>query len=283
MCTHTLVIEWLTHLAQETKLSGSTIEHYKVGLSTRFIESDLLRGVVRDSPCNHPAVEKLMIGIKKIHAARDYNSRKGKEADPLTLSHLQRIYTLSPPLTPPDIMIFCACILMVSGVMRIGEAFGERAWTLSQLTFNQVNGQDHMSVFLPISKTDQLRQGRTVSIALPLANHMARQWYRIRTALPSAASTPLPPDAPLFQILDRPLTRERMLERCREWLILIGEGDLRLQGRSFRKGGASSLAAAGVPMAAIKETGRWVGHSVGRYINQAATDQRNSDIIKHMK
>jgi hypothetical protein len=118
----------------------------------------------------------------------------------------------------------------------------------------------HLALFIPASKTDPFSSGATIVIAAPLA------MSAVVAMLRQADADPLP-SAPLFAEADgRSLRRRTVIDRTRILLTAIGQDASEYAGHSFRKGGASSLAAAGVPDHLIQTMGRWASDCYKLYI-----------------
>lgn len=81
------------------------------------------------------------------------------------------------------------------------------------------------------------------------------------------ASSPQPND-PLFLLsADIPLTRSILIERLRYLLQRLGLNANHYAGHSFRKGAATSAAAAHIPEHLLKTLGRWSSDCYQRYIH----------------
>ena len=94
-------------------------------------------------------------------------------------------------------------------------------------------------------------------ISAPEAVQALGRWMTARTGAPHCR---------LFQLSDgKPLTTNALVGHLRRKRTAIGRGDMNVTGKCFRKGGASTLAALGVPAADIVNAGGWAsGSSVWR-------------------
>jgi site-specific recombinase XerD len=120
-----------------------------------------------------------------------------------------------------------------------------------------------MLVTLDQSKTDPFRKGCTVrvyangGVACPFTafhEYMARVKSRRN-------------HQPVFVHQDgRKVERQWVTNQLRKHLGALGYDPYQYAGHSFRKGGATSLAEAGVPDSLIKEAGRWKSVTYQRYI-----------------
>ena len=99
-----------------------------------------------------------------------------------------------------------------------------------------------------------------VIISHPMALRALEQYLRTHPC-------PLQPGSPFFALRDRsPLCRRTMIAATRTVLHAIGEDESKYAGHSFRRGGASSLAACNTPRHLIKTLGRWKSESYQLYI-----------------
>ncbi|MEO2151204.1 MAG: hypothetical protein ABGW50_00895 [Thermococcus sp.] len=135
---------------------------------------------------------------------------------------------------------------------------------LSHLSF--AAGFSAATLFLPFSKTDQFGCGVHVSLfplPSPLCPVSALRHYL-------AARSPSP--GPLFLFADGSfLTRADIVVLLRRAF----PAEPSLNTHSFRIGGASALAAAGVPAYVIQTLGRWSSDSFLRYLRTSAPSLRS--------
>jgi hypothetical protein len=120
---------------------------------------------------------------------------------------------------------------------------------------------------LDASKSDPLREGVDVTIASPTALKALRRFAGHCTSPAITATTPL------FHFADgKAVHRQWLMKRVDRLLGLIGHDPSRYSSHSFRKGGASSLQAAGVGDAAIRLLGRWKSDAFNLYVRHPSLD-----------
>src|SRR6185312_4160042 len=124
--------------------------------------------------------------------------------------------------------------------------------------------RDHFVLSLSITKCDQFGEGATVHVAWPFAVAAMRDYLRGR---PQAL-----PNDPLFVFQDGGLLSANALRRLSEKLLRrCGVDTSQYRGLSFRAGGATSMAAAGVNHGLIKQLGRWRSNQYLRYVDTPAS------------
>ena len=127
----------------------------------------------------------------------------------------------------------------------------------------QYGSVSHMSVTLRISKTDPFRKTVTVHVGNKVPVLAMLNYLKVHPLLSQST-------APLFvqsQTVHLPLTRDIMIDVTRRLLKMLGYDEKQFHGHSFRKGGATSLAKAGVPDSVIQLVGRWASECYKLYIS----------------
>ena len=120
----------------------------------------------------------------------------------------------------------------------------------------------HMPLTLRTSKTDPFRKTVTIHIGNAVPVQAMLSYLRLHPCLRD-------PSAPLFvQSLTNhnALTRDIMITITRLLLRKLGLNDNEYHGHSFRKGGATSLAKAGIADSVIQLVGRWLSDCYKLYV-----------------
>ena len=131
--------------------------------------------------------------------------------------------------------------------------------TLSNIQWHS----QHFTLLKP-SKTDQ--QGRGTTINFCKLTKLTCPYHSMATYI-ALASPEDPYTTPLFCFSNgRPLTRLRLLKRLHRQLKQAGYQPHWYNTHSFRIGGATSAAEAGVSQATIQQLGRWRSQAYRRYI-----------------
>ena len=165
---------------------------------------------------------------------------------PITTHVLTRMRPLLKLHTPDDRMWWAAMRLATCALLRTGEiapdtARSDRVPLCSDLHFQRLQLPRPISVInfrLRESKTDQFR--RLVNVTDQATVFAMSSYLQLRRQ-------PRMPASPLFVLANgATMTRATLLAKCRSLLATLGI-DLRgYAGISFRRGGATSLALAGV-------------------------------------
>jgi hypothetical protein len=245
-------------------LSHATIQVY---LSAASYHSRLL-----GFPVDYDAMPRLhyvLMGIRRSQGGR--LSRPPR--DPIASSHLLALRRhLSRFSIPRDaLMLWAAVTSAFFGLLRSSEfccpsasSFSPATLFVSHLSF--AADFSSASLFLPLSKTDPFGHGVHVSL-FPLSSPLCPV-----SALRHFLALRSPATGPLFTFADGSfLTRAHLVALLRH----VFPGQPRLNTHSFRIGGASALAAAGVPDYVIKMLGRWSSDSFLRYIRSSPRSLRS--------
>jgi hypothetical protein len=121
----------------------------------------------------------------------------------------------------------------------------------------------HIAVTFPASKTDPFRKGVTIFISAVDASTCA-----VKALRALFIRDPRPPDAPMFCNQDgSPLQHSTFVASLRMLLTAAGFDSSQYAGHSFRRGAASSAAAAGFTEFEIQQLGRWRSDAYKLYID----------------
>lgn len=262
--------EWLAALADSGRHAASTIRTYKAALSTLHEETSS-----SPNPVATERVKRLMAGIENDKAAREAARRRLKpKSDGVTMNMVRRMAETQQAGTEKEIMMIGAAALAAAGGFRPGEVFNStsarRALTTEQVQFFARAGDakpiadvhrqepgfvpDHCTVELYISKTNQRGAREEVHIAAPAAVRAIWAWRQKRYRDEENAARG---DEFFRRAGYKPLALSALLGYLRCKLRQLDFGELHLTGKCFRIGAASTLAAAGVETADLRDLGRW--------------------------
>ena len=279
--TQTSLILWLTHSATRTirPLAPSTLRTYLSSLTSVHQELGFYN-LMEDKPL----VNRCFKGIKRFKGDSSKLLRR-----PITTDILVKVKSILSDNFHCK-LYFAAATLATYGLLRMGEftvqanhlssgggmkvnAF--KVLTLQQIKLfradstvvnlhhtNQYDSVSYMSITLRISKTDPFRKTVTIHVGNQVPVQAMLRYLKVHPLLQSTS-------APLFvqsQLVHLPLTRDIMIEVTRKLLKLLGYDDTQFHGHSFRKGGATSLAKAGVSDSVIQLVGRWASECYKLYI-----------------
>lgn len=267
---------WMAYLA--TRVAPSTVRSYVTALNTAH---ELAGHPMPTRGQDHPLVDRIFRGIKRRHTAEHVKAVR-RPIDTALLARIRSVLPLqqSGPVARTARMLYAAMCTGTCGLLRVAEFAHDRSKShyrtlqLSDLTFICSDGETRFAhvplhanagikyarLFLPASKTDPFRLGVHVLISAPLAINALRSYLLVhpRRTLSTAA---------LFEYASGTALGRSDLIRCmRACITALGLPAAEYAGHSFRRGGASSLAAAGAPPHLIQALGRWTSDCYRLYI-----------------
>ena len=268
---------WFAALADRGQVQSRTIAVYKSALHTAA-EQEAELGCTQPNPLDDPRVRRVIRGITRERADPERQRLRTQQA-PLTFDvvcSLRAHYRLTDAR---EAMHYAAVTLAVATASRPSEVFGtsllpDRAICARQIRFYAdaagskrlephagaaaaaATAPHHYEFTLEVSKTDQQRRG--VVKLVSAATAVQALWTHC-CALGATS------DQPLFSMGGTQLSLNAVLQRARRALIASGRSELasHLGGKSFRRGGASTLSAAGISDADIARLGWARGSTVG--------------------
>ena len=257
---------FITHLAR--KLAHGTIKSYLFAVRSLHVDLGL------PSPLEKCLVlERLLAGVKEV---------KGKDARPsrlpVTTEVIARFAHLLDSNQTHETRLFLAiCTMGTYGLLRSGEFLTDSINATPKLLWSQIDqlSNSYIKVTFLASKSDPFRFGFTApffrndSPSCPVSCFLAYK-NQLNPSL-------LEPHLPVFVLEDgTPVSKSWVVSNLRKYADAIGLQGQRFAGHSFRKGGASSLAAAGVNDSVIKTLGRWKSWSYQLYISLPVTSFRDA-------
>ena len=231
--------------------------HVDVGL--RCVTSEML------------TLKRVMEGLARSRPARSKLIRL-----PITTQLLNRMRSVLDRDNEDHHVFFAICCLGTYGLLRSGEIFEDQNQGQPGLRVGDVTikSKDEFSIHLSKSKTDQRKGGVEVeyfansSPSCPVAAFVRGYWMRLGMGQPRSD--------PLFVWRSgRRVTKYAFIEMLRETIAALGLDPKKYSGHSFRRGGATSLAAVGVPASTIQHLGRWKSVTYQLYIDVTSLTKRN--------
>jgi len=195
---------------------------------------------------------------------REQGDRVSVKRLPITTILLDRLRPLIDMAVPDQRMILAAMSTATAGLLRVGEISVVSLEPTRMLRVRDITFADgHFALLLRVSKMDPYGKGVTVHVSQPqTVTDMLAYWKR-RDHVDQ-----LLPNDPLFAHYNgAPLMRRTLLACTRSLLNRAGVDLSMNRGLSFRRGGATSLAAAGVADRVIKQLGRWKSWIFSIYID----------------
>jgi hypothetical protein len=250
------LVNWMADLADGKKHSAATIKSYKAAVSNWYAENVHPDNML-PNPGTSGTVRKVLQGIERIQSEREQAQplRQKIQSEPLLYTTLQK---LKFPNTPYARMYKAAAYLGVAAGLRPGELLGnantpERALLREQVRFySNTAGTVRMEppgpggaipklmeVILRVTKTIQFSQTEKL-VQAPDAIAAVWTW--------SSETANRGPRTRLFQLNNKDergvsiYALTKYLERIH---VSSNLGHIKFTGKSFRQGGASTLAIQG--------------------------------------
>ena len=236
-----------------------------------YLSAIRYKGIVKGFIISFNGMNRLyyvLRGIKRHQGNRLHRPPRS----PITIQHLAYLHNFihTLPVSCQDKALYwSACTMAFFGLLRVSEYSCPKIQDFHlhyQLLLRDVSF-DHnaISLFIKASKSDPFRQGCHIYIG-STHNYLCpvtalKAFLRRRNLLPGS----------LFTLQDGTyLTRDRLAR-----LLKLCFRDININTHSFRIGGASALAAAGVPDAQIQIMGRWSSDCFVKYIRLSKSNIKN--------
>jgi hypothetical protein len=212
-----------------------------------------------------PLLERCLQGIRRLGTSSQAPLR-----EPITLTHLQRLFDHCCSGSLGDLSLRAAFSCALFGLMRVSEVTHFKSspdvpsLCRRDLSFQTLNDMDCAVLRLRRSKTDQFHHG--VDIVLPHLDSPLCPHCALHALVSASASSSA--DAPLFVQASSGVVHSLLTRRTFTAIlssVLGGESAL-LKAHSFRIGGACLLEAAGVHHYIIQRLGRWASDSYKVYL-----------------
>jgi hypothetical protein len=241
------------------------------------------------NPFDSEIVERALTGIQKDEAIRARDQVSKKEDSPaLTLDMLAAFkpHLLGKPSTSFTRMRWAAIRLGVTGLLRPNEFIGayrqeQRAMRPNQITFrdkdNRTAAAAPTRVFVDLhnTKADSLGKNAPICITDEETVDALWKWAREREALEHTAASRMK----FFAFKNQALSGQNLRNALNHAARRCGWFNAKFQLRCFRRGGASTLMAAGASTPTIMSAGRWrTSAMVQRY-----TDRESKEVANRLK
>lgn len=311
--TVTQVANFLSEMARNGERKHSTLATYRSALSTFWEEAGLLGDT---NPTAAPIITRIIDGVRRVQGEADIARRKAGEPPkvpivdltPSMLEEMAHALGAGSPDAEAQ-MHWAATCCFVHGMFRPSELLGSQhrqALLFSQITFFRRGARaaadqavslmpsgvrpdadgwmpDYFSVTLFEQKTVQAGAAMASQPAAhPIGDRRAvwAMWQWMHTRRDAG-----PIQDALFQLPGkRPLSTRRLLEVLEVAALGAFAQRMRFTGKSFRRGGASALMAAGASVPTMQEAGRWRSHAMpDRYANTQAKRERMLEAGKLMR
>lgn len=267
---------WVAELGQRVRYT--TIRVYLSALRSAHVDLGY-----HDPLAAQPRIERMFRGVKKIQGEND--RRLPKLA--ITATLLRQFDKLLDRNNATHRMLRAAMWVATTCLLRTGEFATDPSTEPYRVLYlrnllHPPSDDDiaaaahpqhpqpvHTALRLDASKTDPFRHGVTIPILNVNALAALHEYLSKRQ---QSQSHPLLPNQPLFAVHnDQPLSRALLQRWVHALASAVGINLAAHNGFSFRRGGATSLAAANVPDHLIQNIGRWASGCYKLYIETSVT------------
>lgn len=240
-----ILMLWVAHVSRT--LGHSTVSNYLAGIRSWHVDQGYFVAFDR-----MPTLHRALIGVR-----REKGDPSPVRKLPITTETLARIQAILAPHNHDDRLFFAVATLCVYGLLRLGELLPNSHTEVRVRAGDlKIAPGARFSLHISRSKTDPFGRGYSATYyanrtpSCPFRAVILEYLHRL--------PAPLPPEGALFVMADgrQPIKRWVIL-RLKKMVAALGIDDSGFSGHSFRRGGATSLAAAGVPDHIIQTMGRW--------------------------
>jgi site-specific recombinase XerD len=234
-------------------MSRDTIDIYIQAVRSWHIDNGIS---LATDPSSMPTLHRLLDGVE-----RENLTPAKVQKHPVTPSLLSQMLSVLNLKSHDDALFFAIACMATYGLMRLGEILHDRpspsASPLIMIQDIKIVDPFSFQLLLRKSKTDQVGQGATIMFfanGTPSCPYLA-----VIISYLSVFRVNAHPSSPLFVLSDG------STEPKRSWIVNKLKDHVRelrldpelFSGHSFRRGGATALAAAGVEDHIIQHMGRW--------------------------
>ena len=257
-----------------TSLSGScTSSLVKVAISA--VRSKHIDLGLRCDTANMLTLKRVLEGISRVRASTPKYVRQ-----PVTTSILAQFTSILDSHVWEDRLFFAVACVATYGLLRTSEIFQSGPLDNPGLLVSDLHvvSNSRFSLTLRKSKTDQRGQGVVVefyannSPSCPCRAFLLGYWSHMRGKL--SLNSPLFCYSPSL-----PYTKHAFVTKLRVVVQRLGLNPKEFSGHSFRRGGATSLAANGVADSTIKTIGRWRSVAYQVYIDTSEDSKRQASMV----
>lgn len=244
---------WGGKLPATPELIAAYLQYYAPRLNARTLARRLTalkqwhRYQGFPDPTQHPAIQKTMIGITRVHG------KPKKKAHPLSVEDLLRIVRYLRQSNS-----FSA--LRDNALLQVGFFGAFRRSELVKIEVEHLEWKEQgVEILIPNSKTDQIHQGQYC--ALPYGNGLLcpvsalKEWLRVSDIKHGAVFREIKKGEKLKESALAPLSVNYILKKHAEACGLSCVDQL--SSHSLRRGLASNASSLGANLAAIMRQGRW--------------------------
>jgi hypothetical protein len=265
--------DWLSDLAAVQHKPASTIMNYKSSMRTWFVERYIMNETIKN-PFDSVLVEKTLTGIQKEDAKQQRlrsasTERTASMTPSLTMDLLTSLKPalLPRPATSFERMRWAAIRLGVTGLLRPNEFVGayrnrERALQTKQVKFyvgagipceREAQQPSYLQLTMHDTKADPYGRNPPRRIDDEETVQVMWKWYHERQRLSHTPTTL----NKFFAWSGHTLSGMQIIRSLNDAAAMHGWYNARFTLKCFRRGGASTLVAAGASTQQIMKAGAW--------------------------
>lgn len=256
------LLKYVAYLSLQ-KITYSTAKTYYSGIKNYSVVEGF--GLPRET------FDRLKMALRSL----EINSGNTTKKLPVTIQILEQIIDRIVHTNYNDVMLWAAMTLAHFGLLRAAEFTINMSYdpnvhlSLPDVSFHDDHGK-YIKVFLKRSKTDKTNKGVFLHIGCSGVRVCAYcamwEYYHITSGFDNS------PIRALFVFKNSvPLSRKLFVNHVKMYLALSGIDPEHYSGHSFRIGGATTAAAAGLADWEIQILGRWTSNTYQRYIRTPST------------
>jgi hypothetical protein len=237
------------------RVSASTIQGYVAAVASWHIDEGKAL-----NQAGMMTLKRAIDGMERLQPRKAV-----KRAVPITAAILEDLARMSDLACHDDVVFMAVAALATIGVLRLGELVPTSKVAGLPLMAKHISVKpDAVELSMPRSKMDQLGLAPPHPIAKTNALACPWRWVKEMRQLMVHSSG----DGPAFiKVTGVTVTRGWIIAKLNDKMEAMGWRGASFSGHSFRRGGATSLAAAGVSPHLVARCGRWKSSTYQIYID----------------
>lgn len=233
---------------QSATCTRGTLDNYLAGIRSWHVDERHPLDLTK-----MPTLQRMLDGLEK-----EAGPRVTMRKLPVTPALIHQIIGLVGRQDHDDRLFLAIMVLCVYGLLRLGEVVPKQAGGPHTITLDDVKigTRGSFNLLIKNSKTDQVGAGFTAryysnsTLSCPFTSVISSYWNQ-------RVNQHKPPQGFLQKKDGTEPTRAWVVGRLKGAIAKLGYKQADFSGHSFRRGGATALAAAGIEDHIIQRLGRW--------------------------